>query len=100
MKQRNSGLLPYYQSGAVGFTNDGMVDIRDAAAIPLKERNKTQGLVSAENRDRSALYKAIAEANGHPEWEPEIRSTFARTWIGKAQKGWWYQNARGQWVQK
>lgn len=100
MKSRNSALTPHYNSGAVGFTRDAMIGIHDAAAISLKDRNKVQGLISDENRDRSELYRAIAEANGHPEWEPEIRATFARTWVEKAAGGWWYQNAKGSWVQK
>lgn len=100
MKSRNSALTPHYNSGAVGFTRDAMIAIHDAGAISLKERNKVQGLISAENSDRSALYKAIAEANGHPEWEPEIRATFARTWVDKAAGGWWYQNAKGVWMKK
>ncbi|WP_428610280.1 YdbL family protein [Sedimenticola sp.] len=100
MKSRNSALTPYYNSGAIGFTRDAMIAVHDAAAIPLKSRNKAQGLISSENRDRSALYRAIADANGHPEWEAEIRATFARTWVEKAARGWWYQNAKGGWVQK
>ena len=44
--------------------------------------------------------KAIAKANGHPEWEPDVRNTFARTWIEEAATGWWYQNAAGKWQQK
>lgn len=100
MKSRNSALTPHYNSGAVGFTRDAMIAIHDAAAIPLKDRNKVQGLISSENSDRSALYRAIADANGHPEWEPEIRATFARTWVEKASRGWWYQNANGSWAQK
>ena len=100
MKSRNSALTPHYNSGAVGFTRDAMIAVHDAAAIPLKDRNKVQGLISSENSDRSDLYRAIADANGHPEWEPEIRATFARTWVEKASPGWWYQNASGGWVQK
>ncbi|WP_029132537.1 YdbL family protein [Sedimenticola selenatireducens] len=100
MKSRNSALTPHYNSGAVGFTRDAMIAVHDAGAIPLKDRNKVQGLISSENSDRSALYRAIADANGHPEWEPEIRATFARTWVEKASRGWWYQNASGGWVQK
>lgn len=100
MKSRNSALTPHYNSGAVGFTRDAMIAVHDAAAIPLKDRNKVQGLISSENSDRSDLYRAIADANGHPEWEPEIRATFARTWVEKASRGWWYQNASGGWVQK
>jgi len=100
MKQRNSALAPHYGSGAVGFTRDALIAVRDAGAIPLRDKNRVQALVRDENRDRNALYRAIAEANGHPEWEPEIRATFARTWVDKASRGWWYQNSGGQWVKK
>jgi uncharacterized protein YdbL (DUF1318 family) len=100
MKQRNRSLTKYYASGGIGFTRDALVAIHDTGAIPLKERNRVKKLVSAENRDRQALYKAIAQANGHPEWEPDIRATFARTWVSKAAKGSWYQKSNGRWSKK
>jgi uncharacterized protein YdbL (DUF1318 family) len=55
--------------------------------------------VAAENADRAALYREIARANGHPEWEAEVRKTFAQRWIERAQPGWWVQRG-GAWVQK
>jgi uncharacterized protein YdbL (DUF1318 family) len=100
MKQRNGELSGYYANGAIGFTRDARVAIHDATAISLKERNRVKQLIAAENRDRDALYRAIADANGHPEWEPEVRATFARTWIQKAARGWWYQDGNGRWKQK
>lgn len=99
MQARHSQLLSHYNTGAVGLTNDGLIAVRDATAVPLKERGGINSLVSAENADRSALYKEIAKANGHPEWEGEVRQTFAERWIGKAQGGWFYQGAGG-WVKK
>ncbi|HFC54154.1 MAG TPA: DUF1318 domain-containing protein, partial [Gammaproteobacteria bacterium] len=42
-------------------------------------------------------YREIARANGHPEWEPEIRATFARVWAEEARPGYWYQDAQGRW---
>jgi uncharacterized protein YdbL (DUF1318 family) len=100
MKQRNNSLEEYYASGAIGFTHDAGVAVRDPSAIPLKGRAKAEKLVADENRDRTALYRAIAAANGHPEWESEIRSTFAKTWIEKAKRGWWYQTSPGNWKQR
>ncbi len=100
MKQRNAQLKAYYRSGAIGFTRDARIAIHDAAAIPLKDRNRVNKLVAAENRDRDALYRAIAAANGQPAWEKEVRATFARTWVEKADAGWWYQDANGAWRQK
>ena len=99
MQARHSQLAPMYNSGAVGLTKDGMVAVKDATSVSLKDRGNLNSLVAAENKDRNALYKEIAVANGHPEWEAEIRSTFAQRWIQKAQSGWWVQDAGG-WVKK
>ncbi|WJW76801.1 YdbL family protein [Thiohalobacter sp. IOR34] len=100
MEARHARLAPYYQSGAVGMTGDGLIRVRDLGAVPLRERRQLQQLVSDENRDRQALYREIARANGHPEWEAEIRATFARRWIERAPSGWWYQDAGGNWKRK
>ncbi len=100
MSARHAQLGPHYGSGAVGITRDGNLTVRDANAVPLPQRAQVTGLTNAENTDRSALYKEIARANGKPEWEGEIRNTFAQRWIEKAAPGWYVQNAQGQWVKK
>jgi hypothetical protein len=100
MQQRHGQLAGYFASGAVGLTRDGLVAVRDAALVPLAQRQAVNGLVSAENQDRQALYREIARANGHPEWEEEIHATFAQRWVQKAAPGWWYQNHSGAWVRK
>ncbi|MBC7944053.1 MAG: YdbL family protein [Burkholderiales bacterium] len=100
MQQRHNQLAPYYVSGAVGLTRDGQIVLRDANAVPLPQRQAVNALVGAENQDRSALYREIARANQHPEWESEIRSTFAGRWIEKAQPGWWVQDSQGGWKKK
>lgn len=100
MKQRHAQLKGFYQSGAIGFTQDALVAVRDLKSAPLKQRGQLKNLISAENNDRNQLYREIARANGHPEWEKDIRETFANTWIGNAAKGWWYQNPQGAWVRK
>lgn len=100
MEARHAQLAPFYTSGGVGMTNNGEVTIRDLAAIPLRDRGRVKQLIAAENQDRNALYREIARANGHPEWEGEIRATFARRWVARAPAGWWYQDAGGGWKQK
>ncbi|MBP9713966.1 MAG: YdbL family protein [Sterolibacterium sp.] len=100
MQGRYAQLEPFLASGAVGLARDGSVQLRDANAVPLPQRPVVNGLVAAENADRAALYREIARANGKPEWEPEIRSTFAQRWIDKAPAGWWVQDARGGWARK
>ncbi len=87
-------------SGAVGFTHDGMVAMRDAAKVPLSERAQAAATVADENRDRAALYREVASANGHPEWQAQIQATFAKGWIDRAKAGWYVQNAGGAWQQK
>lgn len=99
MQKRHEQLATHYSSGAIGLTKEGLVAVRDTSAVPLKDRQSINGLVNAENTDRNALYKEIANGNGHPEWEPEIRSTFAQKWMEKAQGGWWLQTKDG-WAKK
>ena len=98
--ERHKQLAPFYASGAVGIAGDGTLVLRDANAVPLPQRGAVSSLVAAENADRASLYKEIAAANGKPEWETEIRNTFAQRWVEKAQPGWYVQNAQGQWVKK
>jgi uncharacterized protein YdbL (DUF1318 family) len=100
MEARHAQLKKYYESGAVGLTKDGLVEVRDQNLIPLPERNAARKLVADENADRSNLYREIATANGHPEWEADIRSTFAERWSSKAAAGWYFQDKDGAWKKK
>ncbi len=61
MHSRFSGTLgALFDSGAVGFTHDGMVAMRDAAKVPLSQRAQANAAVADENRDRAALYRDVA----------------------------------------
>ncbi len=99
MRKRHQQLAPHYAAGSVGLTSNGELAVRDLKSIPLRSRSQVARLVADQSRDRSALYREIARANGHPEWEAQIRATFARRWVAKARRGWWYQNG-GRWRQK
>jgi len=98
MQARFSVLKSFYANGMVGIKSDGFIVAR--GSIPLRERNKVKKLITAENADRQRLYQAIANANGHPEWAGQIKSTFATRWISNAKSGWWYQSSNGSWKQK
>lgn len=100
MKARTADLEPFFETGAVGLTSDGLVELRDGNAVPLADRNRVRKLVTDENADRNSLYREIASANGHPEWEADIRSTFAARWIANARAGWYYRRAGGDWTKK
>lgn len=93
-------LAPLFDSGAIGFTGDGLVAVRDAAKVPMDQRAGVNAAVADENRDRNALYREVANANNHPEWEGQIRATFAKGWIERSRAGWYYQDASGAWKQK
>jgi uncharacterized protein YdbL (DUF1318 family) len=95
----NSSLRAGFDSGALGFTSDGLVAVRDASKVELKDRVALNSAVADDNRDRKAVYREVAVANGHPEWENQIRDVFAKQWISSARKGWWYQSG-GNWQQK
>jgi len=95
----NSTLRAQFDSGALGFGADGMIIVRDASALPIRDRVAVNTAVADDNRDRAAVYREIAVANGHPEWEGQIRDVFARQWIASARSGWWYQQ-NGSWKQK
>ncbi|HAI59905.1 MAG TPA: DUF1318 domain-containing protein [Xanthomonadaceae bacterium] len=101
MAERFQGTLAaLFDAGALGFGNDGLVVLRDPSKVPLAQRTAVNQAVADENRDRNAVYREIAVANGHPEWETQIRRTFAREWVAQARGGWWYQDSAGAWKQK
>ena len=94
-----STLRAGFDSGALGFTSDGLITVRDAGKLELKDRVAMNAAVADDNRDRKAVYREVAVANGHPEWESQIRNVFAKQWVDSARSGWWYQSGGG-WKQK
>jgi uncharacterized protein YdbL (DUF1318 family) len=96
----DASLRAGFDSGALGFTRDGLVVVRDAAKLQLKDRVAVNQAVSDDNRDRKAVYREVAVANRHAEWESQIRGVFAKQWIDSARSGWWYQDSSGGWKQK
>lgn len=100
MAKRQQQLAPFYRSGAIGFAANGLVAEHNMAAVSLRDRNRLRLLLGDENSDRTALYREIARANGHPEWDKQVRETFAKVWVQEAPKGYWYQTAEGGWRQR
>lgn len=101
MAGRFGELEKFFASGAVGLTKDGMIDVRDLNAVALPDRATVKRLVSEDNADRAQLYSEIAKASNHPEWENDIKKSFARRWVATGAKaGWYYQDDSGAWKQK
>lgn len=94
-------LKPALAAGNVGIGRDGLLVVRSTDGMSLKDQASVRQLVDAENRDRLALYREIAKANDFgTDRVPEIQGIFAKTWIQKAEKGWWVQGESGTWSQR
>jgi uncharacterized protein len=98
--QRFAHLKPHLDAGVIGLTHDGLVAIRDHGNLSVLDRGKLESHVAEENKDRGALYREIARANGHPDWETDLKLTFGARWISRAQQGWYYRDSAGKWQQK
>jgi uncharacterized protein len=93
-------LKTHLDSGAIGLTHDGLIAIRDLQAIQLTETLKVEAIIAEENKDRASLYREIARANGRPDWESDLKSTFAERWISRAAPGWYHRDSAGKWIRK
>lgn len=101
MKNRFPSLEPFYNKGALGENNKGLVEIKTADALSLKERADLNRLSQQENGDRTALYKEILSANKlGPDMMEQTQKLFANSWRSKSRAGWWIQQDDGAWVKK
>jgi len=100
MKDRFDQLAPSLDSGHLGIDANGYLELRSTDGLGLKQRAEIKRLVDAENQDRKRLYQEIAKANGLPDKVDEIEAIFSESWRDKATKGWYLQDAKGNWSQK
>lgn len=101
MKGRFPSLKPFYDKGTIGENNMGLIEIRDTAALGLKEKADVARLADQENRDRRSLYSEIVQANKlKPESLSQVQKLFANSWRAKSQPAWWVQNDNNGWEQK
>lgn len=101
MKDNFPQLKPFYDRGAIGENNMGLVEQRDAGSLNLKEKADLNRFVGQENNNRNALYSEIMRANKlGADSLPKIQRLFANSWRDKSQPGWWIQNDGGGWEKK
>jgi len=101
MQERFASLEKFFDSGVIGLTAEGLIDVRDIAAAALPDRALVRRLVGEDNADRNALYAAISRANNRPEWEADIRRIFAQRWVERGAKpGWYFRDLEGNWKQR
>jgi uncharacterized protein YdbL (DUF1318 family) len=99
LKARFATIKPLLEAGALGVTQEGNLAVRNPAAVPLSERQAIAALIAGDANDKAALYREIARANGHPEWEQQIADTFKERMLKRVPAGWWVQDAAGKWTQ-
>jgi uncharacterized protein YdbL (DUF1318 family) len=98
IRKRFDELKPFFEAGAIGETNDGLVEIRDASVLPMKDRARLNRIVKEENADRKALYEEVAKELGVEAKDmPKLRRSFAEKWQEFTQPGWWVQDVAGNW---
>ena len=94
------------ESGVVGEGNKGLLVVREGTLSP-----EDQKLVAMENENRktvmNGMTKAIIRINRVPENEanlkqvgPQAVDQFAAIRRDDAKKGWWIQDANGNWAKK
>ena len=93
-------LKTHFQQGVIGYTQDGLIALRESASLAKEQRAELERLISEENKDRGTMYREIARANNRPDWEGRFRSVFAERWISRAPVGWYYRNSSGTWIKK
>jgi uncharacterized protein YdbL (DUF1318 family) len=94
-------LAPYFDSGVIGMSNNGLIAVHDASSLSLKDRANVNNLVNQQNADLMNLYKEIAKANHlAADAVPKLQKTFSDRWHAKAKPGRWIQNDNGSWTQR
>ena len=99
LKQQHSRLTTYFNKGNIGYSDNGLIKIRNTDGLNIKQKSTLKKQVNTGNSILSSLYSEIAKANGHPEWKADIQKTFGKTWISQMQGGWMYFSS-GQWKKK
>jgi len=81
MRNRYDSMKPYYQKGLLAEGDDGLVSVKGTQGLGLKEQRDLNNLVSAENKDRQALYREVAKAlKIDPSQVGRIAEIFAKEW--------------------
>jgi uncharacterized protein len=99
LKQQHNKLVPFFNKGNIGYSDEGLIRIRHTNGLNIKQKSTLKKQLNTNNATLSSLYTEIAKANAHPEWKADIQKTFAKTWISQMQGGWMYFSA-GQWKKK
>ncbi len=100
IKDRQRGRIKqldkYKKKGFLGESEKGTVVIKSKKFRPIQAK-KIKKLIEAENDDRMALYKEIANANSSQ--QAQVIKSFSKSFQDLSPKGTWVQES-GNWKQK
>lgn len=91
MRQRLGAVDALKTAGKVGEANSGLLAVRDGGG-------DAQGVVDAENADRSVLFAETAKKTGGT--AEAVGKAFARQLAAASQPGVWLQREDGGWYKK
>jgi uncharacterized protein len=101
IKARFDKLVPHFDAGRIGETNDGYILGLNEDGLSLQDKSVLRKLIKDESQDRKDLYAEVAKAlNIDAGQIGRVQQIFAEQWIGKAHAGWMIQKADGGWVKK
>lgn len=93
MKARLPDVIAAKNAGTIGESLEGKLLIRTKNAT-----SELENLVKLENKDRSELFKLLAEKTGGD--ADDVAKKFAKGIASKAKPGHWFKNSSGNWVSK
>jgi|HubBroStandDraft_1064217.scaffolds.fasta_scaffold61765_2 uncharacterized protein YdbL (DUF1318 family) len=96
-RERSGEIQQLKNDRIIGEDRDGYLTIRNPPKDP-KYLAYTQGVVNAENADRSFLYLANAQTKSEP--LELVEQEYAQLWRDRAFPGEWVQKEDGTWIHK
>lgn len=96
-RQRSGEIQGLKNDRIVGEDRDGYLFLRNPPK-DAKYLAYAQGIVAAENADRSFLYLSNAQAKNEP--LEMVEREYAQLWSDRAFPGEWVQKENGTWIQK
>ena len=81
MTDRNASLEPFYAQDVLNESANGYLEIKEPNNLSIKDKRDVKVLVDAENKDRKALYEAVAaELDIDKSQIGKVAEIFAKEW--------------------
>jgi hypothetical protein len=101
MAENHKQLLPHYTGGEVGISRNGLLELRDASRLGMKELGALKRLLASDNRARERFaLEVVRELGIDPSQAEKVGAIFAVKCRQSAPPGCWVQNEKGLWSRK